>query len=229
MKTIKMIAVLAALMGVFTLKANAQSATSFDYTGVTAADFAPDEYGVWVSGVGAPTGAVWPSAQAGVLGIAQQFTIKQPTDISALDTSVVVYQPPQGYDETTLTWGIYSGTTIEELNSNFYPNNPIPLISSLVAQSVPIIYYSPVTSETQTVMEQIPFDVDLQPGTYWIAEMGTGDAAVVPSQTYIDPSGGAAPVPEPPTLLLFGIGMFLFVIRTYFFPMSIFRFLAPPI
>jgi len=219
MKTIRMITLLAALMLGFALQARAQSAINFDYTGVTANDFAPDlivgdpgSYGTWISGSGG--GVVWPSEAAGALGVAEQFTITAPTIISALNTSVMVpldpaLSPGQGNASTILTWDLYSGTTFEELQGKIYPNNLVPLISSLVLQSAPVTYTTNFNSPTQTVTDQLAFNVDLEPGTYWIAQEGIagGGAVVDPSQTYLDPPGGGntAQTPQPAVWITMGL------------------------
>ena len=88
MKTKTILLAVTLLLGLTPL-ARAQSATAFDYTGVSAID---QDYGFgasWYSGDGSH-GGVWPSSQAGGMGAAQQFTISAPTDISALDTSVTL-------------------------------------------------------------------------------------------------------------------------------------------
>jgi len=178
--------------------------TSFDYTGVTANDY---EIVGWNPGfVNVNPGA------AGALGVAEQFTITQPTDISALDTSVLVYPNSPLAPSTTLTWDLYSGTTFEKLGGDT-TSNLIPLVSSLILQSAPLTYPADPTAN-QTVTDQLAFNVDLQPGTYWIAQQGVngGGVAVDPSQTYIDPPPGAVATPEPSTWILLFIGLVLFML-----------------
>ena len=98
MKTKTIILAIALVLGLSPL-ARAQSATAFDYTGISASD---ENYGFgtsWISGHGNGSSAeVWPSAQAGDMGIAQQFTISVPTLISALDTSCLLYTSPSPRD-----------------------------------------------------------------------------------------------------------------------------------
>jgi len=215
MKTKTVLLAVALVLGLSPL-ARAQS-VPFDYTGISATDEDADYVGyhpnpTWISGLGNPQeGSVGGNInQSGYFGSAQQFTISVPTNISALDINATVFQGPDypypvvPYQTepvfTTVTWDIYSGSSPEESDGVFYPNEPVP--GTLEFQSTPITYAAPTTVESITNNQQLAFDADLQPGTYWLAEEGTGGESVGVTTTYVDPSM-VAPVPEPPTLLLF--------------------------
>jgi len=183
--------------------ARAQSATAFDYTGVTASENNIDLYSQWVSGEA--NTQLW--APANEIGLAQQFTISTPTNISSLETSVILnlseLNPGQGPEGTSINWDLDSGTSSSYEVHGQTIDKPVPLLSSVVLQSNPEIIAAYGGSSSQTLTEQLPFDVDLQPGTYWISEQGGGEIPATPSQEYIDPLSGTTPVPEPPTFWLF--------------------------
>jgi len=221
MKTILLAIIL--LLGLIP-RAMAQVAVStpFDYNGVTAVDSSADSYttGTWTTGApGNSGGYIYPYPD-GNFGYAQQFTINTLTSISALDTSVLVPSNIISLENgsfggltsasTAITWNIYSGTTKEELNGNFPPNSPVPLLSSLVAQTSPELLTAYYNTAPELVKDELTLDTTLQPGTYWIAaEYDTnvpngGNALVEDLQSsYIDPPNGVAPIPEPPTIWLF--------------------------
>jgi hypothetical protein len=68
-----------------------------------------------------------------------------------------------------------------------------------------------ITSTYKDMM--VPLKVELQPGTYWLAELGNGHAVVDTQQSYIDPpvGGNKVQTPEPTAWCLFA-GFLLFIL-----------------
>ena len=180
--------------------------TPFDYTGVTA--MGGDA--LWVPGNGnsyIATGVFDEYANS------QQFTISTPTDISSLNITTSMFAGSiQPAVNATLTWSINSNSI-----SSVY-DSPVPNTNSFIQQSAPITFtltpeevaeYSELNP--YIVTEQIPFNIDLQPGTYWITEQASqsSEGFILPTQTYNDTV--VAPVPEPPTIGLFLVAAVGFV------------------
>lgn len=185
----------------------------FDYTG-TQAEYTNYESiePVWGPGSEQPDTMVDPTAQWQIDGIAQQFTLTSPTSISALDINANIGIDPlhqsnsPGTLSTTLTWDIYSKST-----NKFYgqiQNSSFPDYNSLLLQSDPQTFTINQGDPLTNIQEQIPFDITLQPGTYWLAEQGYGEAEVFPTQEYVDPVTAAEPSP----LIMFIVGIFSFLL-----------------
>lgn len=199
-----LIMVLGVVLLAVPIQAWAQSAqdVSFDYTGLRA----EDGYGIgWYSSGSVTLGG------NDVLGIAQQFTLSQSTDISDLDVEATSLYPVGGLGpySTTLTYDLYGGS----IATSPIDQNLIPLSSSLLLQSSPLTFTANVNANDNPIVnpnvEQLSFNTDLQPGTYWIAEQTTGPsgADVTLQQRYIDPPTsqrmGAVATPERPTWVYF--------------------------
>ena len=181
----------------------------FNYTGNTLE--AINGPGSWYeSGATYTGGPSWTTALGGpggqdLYGAAEQFTLSQPTNISSLVYSI--YTQDDGTDSTrTYIYNIYSGSRING-------NGSMALLESmgesdLVSFTTP---YDPNNySGYRTITGEVPFDVNLPAGTYWLAEQGGGgDSLYTTSQGYIDPSPIAA-VPEPETWLLLTCALVLF-------------------
>lgn len=194
------------LMLLLSIQANAQ-AVPFDYTGNYAFNFGylKDFPMYYPSGGPGPLGG--PSDD---WGSASQFTISQPTMISDLVVNAHVVGsegPAENFLTTSYVYQIFTGSR------NFRDTPfPVPDLSTLIYTSGPVTFTDPGNMDQADYSGlDVPFNVNLQPGTYWLGELGNGADIVVPTQEYIDPvtvtPNQTAAVPEPHTgwLLLFGL------------------------
>lgn len=144
-------------------------------------------------------------------GAAEQFIISEPTNIS--DLSLTAYMYTAG--DTKFNYEIYSDTTY--VLQGQQQSHPLPLVSSLMAQSDPLYadfsYDEWLKNPSKSMNFNLPFNVFLQPGDYWLVERGEGGAAMSTSQQYIDPPyKPTAVTPEPATIALLGGGL-LFALK----------------
>jgi len=204
MKTKTILLAVILLLGLTPLaRAQQASVTPFDYTGneneaviVTgASSWSPD-----------PDSTTVDPVALGSTAIAQQFTVTSQTDFIDLETdTVLLTQPPYlsigQTASTTLTWSIYSGNSY----TLFGQTISVPLPGTFLVSSAPVTYTAGFGDNNPLVNNYVAMDADLAPGTYWIAESGTGDLSVDPTQSYMYPANYplTSPVPEPPTIWLF--------------------------
>lgn len=184
----------------FPASSQAQTPTPFDYTGVNASNYGsvsnPD-YQLTPNPI--PVGG--PSDDGGG---AEQFTISSLTNISAIDVNAVVFASgnPMSYNTAPTT---FNYEIMSSLNSN-----SILATSNLVSFPDPSMSSATATSSSYTDIN-VSINAQLQPGTYWLAELGNGSAVVDTTQEYVDPPSGdsfpTAAAPEPTTWVLLGMGI----------------------
>lgn len=185
-----------------------QAPTDFDFTGKYAINYgmtlnSPEyEFSTSPLFVGGP-------GQDDDYGYALQFTISAPTNISSLDLNATVLGTGNQFPDppTTFIYQLYSGSNYV-FHNTVNQNEPTPDLSTLLLQSGTLSFADSYASYN----ELVPFDVTLQPGTYWLAEQGEGGAIVKTDTSYIDPPFPVAPVPEPPSfyLLLTGLAFLIY-------------------
>jgi hypothetical protein len=196
----KLIMVLGLMLLAVPIQAKAD--TAFDYTGLTSENINPLG---WEPGGSGFLGGPLSNER---LGLAQQFKINQETQMSFLNVTATVL-PKQG--TTIFDYRLYTDSSFTDgLGRSLLA--PIPLQNSLALTSQPLSFTSTAAQEnngtTIQYNEQGAFNHDLKPGTYWLAEEGTGGAYVGTTQTY---TGNTAQTPEPPIWVFFA-GFTLFII-----------------
>lgn len=201
----------------YTLQVQADDSINFDYTGDYASNYGSvDHPEYYASPSPIPIGG--PSNDGGA---AEQFQINTLTNISALDVNAVVFgsgnPPHRSTLPTTFVYQLYSGSsyTVEGATNS---NEPVPKLSTLMMTSSPLTFTDPSAISANTTTStykdmMVPLKIELQPGTYWLAELGNGQAVVETQQSYIDPPvvGNTVQTPEPMVGGLFA-GLLVFIL-----------------
>lgn len=163
-------------------------ADEFNKTGHYAINFGP-----W-GGYLPSAGPIYMGGPGGVddSGYAMQFSFDNDTLVSDLIVRAHVL-PSFGTPTTAFEYKLYGGGMLT------------PDMSSLALTSDPVSFTADAHEE-DFYNFTIPFSYDFAPGTYWLAQEGTGGAIVYTDTGFIDPPR-AAVVPEPSTWALFAVGL----------------------
>lgn len=138
------------------------------------------------------------------LGYAMQFRIAEQTRLKNLQADILVHDYNLGADYVEFDFKIYSGTTVNPRMSTGY----IPDIGTLVAQQRVYLTNDEFVSLVYDDYQTRDLNLDLDPGTYWIAyerEYGQGMSPGLISDLKYE--GNVVVNPEPSTLGLMAVGL----------------------
>lgn len=172
------------------LCATVQSARAdeFDKTGLYAINFGP--FGGYLPSAG----PIYMGGPGGVddYGYAMQFSFDNDTLVSDLIVRARVL-PSFDRPTTGFEYKLYGGGIAT------------PDLSSLALTSDPVSFTADAHNE-DFYNFTIPFSYNFAPGTYWLAQEGSGGAIVYTDTGFIDPPR-AAVIPEPSTWALLAVGL----------------------
>ena len=199
-------------------KAYALTIIPVDYTGNVAQRIDSCGYGC---GGGSTGGYIGGPAANNSLGGAFQFTIDHPVDIDYLLASAHVrnYSVPDGQtDGMEFYFKLYSGTlnTYQGEPSLPYPaigtfslSAPMDVSTSTADVDIPELgAWHTFTRDGYYTDVPLPFDIRLQPGTYWIArERNSGQDGPIVDHISVEFASRCPSIPESATRLLWGPGL----------------------